>query len=74
VTHAAGWWSVFCECSQCVLANTPRVHFVNGKPLHGVDAVRFIASRERGMSKISEIAERLRVELGMKAQRGDEPR
>jgi hypothetical protein len=73
MSRQAGWWTVPCECGPCLLANTPRVQFV-GRSLHGVDAVRFIASRERGMSKISAIAERLRVELGAKAQRGDEPR
>lgn len=71
---SGGWWTAPCECQACILANTPSVAFVNGKALHGVQAVRFIASRERGMSKISEIAERIRAELGLKAQRGDEPR
>lgn len=68
------WWSAPCDCQACMVANTPRVMFVNGTPLHGVHAARFIASRERGMTKISELADRLREELGVKAQRGDTPR
>lgn len=74
MTRQAGWWSAPCACGRCVLANTPSVVFVNGTPLHGVDAARFIASRERGAARISELAERIRTELGLKAQRGDESR
>lgn len=71
------WWTAPCDCGPCTLANTQAVVFaakgrVPGKRLHGAEARRFQASRERGLSRISEIAERLRTELGIKAQRGDE--
>jgi hypothetical protein len=75
----SAWWTTPCDCPGCTVANTPSVVFpktrqVPFRRLHGVEAARFIGSRERGMAKISELAERLRSELGIKAQRGDEPR
>jgi hypothetical protein len=73
------WWTAPCECAGCTVANTPCVRFAaspgrRGGSLHGAHAVRFIKSRERGMARIGELAQQIRDRLGLKAQRGDEPR
>ena len=60
------YWTAPCDCPLCVVANTPRVQFPSGKALHGVDAARFIASRARGMTKLSAVAEQLRKDWGIK--------
>ena len=60
------YWTAPCPCQPCVLAHTERVAFPGGRELHGRPAQQFLASRARGMTKLSELAEQLRKDLGIK--------
>lgn len=63
--NTSGWWTAPCDCQSCALANTPRVMFEGGNSWHGVQAAKFIASRERGMASVSELGEWLRQQFGI---------
>ena len=65
------YWTAPCACPMCVLANTELVQFAPkyrqpGRQLHGRPAQQFLASRQRGMTAISELGAQLRKDLGIK--------
>jgi hypothetical protein len=69
-----GYWTAPCDCTMCAVANTPSVKYPSGRTLHGRPAAQFLASRARGLTRIGEVVDKIRADLGLRAQRGDEPR
>ena len=73
--------SVICDCGDCARAGVTRpsveLRATREFPqrwLHGVDLQRFLDEEARGSERVSEIAERLKADFGLRAQWGDEPR
>lgn len=60
------YWTAPCPCEQCVLAHTDCVKFSPEKVLHGRPAAQFLASRQRGMVRLGEVADKIRKDLGIK--------